>query len=33
MTGIGATTLYSHYFAKNIINEERRDANMPETSK
>lgn len=32
-TGIGAATLYSHYFAKNIINEERRDANMPETNK
>jgi NTP pyrophosphatase (non-canonical NTP hydrolase) len=28
-TGIGASTLYSHYFAKSIINEERRDLNMP----
>jgi NTP pyrophosphatase (non-canonical NTP hydrolase) len=28
-TGIGAATLYSHYHAKSVINEERRDSNMP----
>lgn len=28
-TGVQAPTLYSHYFAKSDINEERRNANMP----